>query len=534
MTGGGETWVARLMPPPGRSVDELLRVPLGLDVWERHPDHLVVAASESQLGEIERRGLAEVERMMTRPQYEVRMSDGPCSTAGGTVDRTVPEGASTAALAAVPAAPTGVRAIAGDGFARVTWTDGAGAVTGHVVTASDGQVFHGGPETWAWATSLVNGQPYSFTVAARNSTGTGPASAPSVPVTPRAPAPGNRWARITRMTTDRERATAVRLRDGRVLVVGGHNPQDLTSAEIFHPATGTWTPANPVGARGSGFTLTTLPDGRVLRVGGYGAGQTPLASAELLNPGNGTWTSTPAMSTARAGHSAVLLADGDVLVAGGTTATSAGPSVVASAELYRPSTGQWTAVPPMATARTGHLAVRLLDERVVVAGGNDGSAGVTSAERYVPGGPGWEPTGAMTTVRQSDEVCCPAAALLPDGNVLVAGGSGPQGEVLSSAEVYDGGTWQVTGNLLFGRDAGFAMVPLLDGRVLVAGGRDDWGSLFCAELYDHVAGTWTRTNDMHHPRVFPAATLLADGRVMVAGGAQVGTSMSWVEVFSPV
>lgn len=442
--------------------------------------------------------------------------------------------ADAVALANVPPAPTGVRAIAGDGFARVTWTDGAGAVTGHVVTASDGQVFHGGPETWVWATSLVNGQPYSFTVAAGNSTGTGPASAPSVPVTPHAPKPGNRWAQIMRMTTDRERATAVRLRDGRVLVVGGHTSQDLQSAELFHPTTGTWTSASPIGARGSGFTLTALPDGRVLRAGGYGTGQTPLASAELFTPGTGTWTSTPAMSTARAGHCAVLLADGDVLVAGGTTATSAGPSVVASAELYRPSTGQWTAVPPMATARTGHLAVRLLDERVVVAGGNDGSVGLTSAERYVPDGPGWDPTGSMTTVRQSKDVCCPAAALLPDGHVLVAGGSGPHGEVLSSAEVYDGGTWQATGNLVFGRDAGFAMVPLLDGRVLLAGGRDDWGALFCAELYDYVTGAWTRTNDMHFPRVSAAAALLADGRVLMAGGSQAGSSMLWVEVFSPV
>lgn len=442
--------------------------------------------------------------------------------------------ADAVALANVPPAPTGVRAIAGDGFARVTWTDGAGAVTGHVVTASDGQVFHGGPETWVWATSLVNGQPYSFTVAAGNSTGTGPASAPSLPVTPHAPTPGNRWAQITRMTTDRERATAVRLRDGRVLVVGGHTSQDLQSAELFHPTTGTWTSASPMAARGSGFTLTALPDGRVLRAGGYGTGQTPLASAELFDPGTGTWTSTPAMSTARAGHSAVLLADGDVLVAGGTSATSAGPSVVASAELYRPSTGQWTAVPPMATARTGHLAVRLLDERVVVAGGNDGSAGLTSAERYVPDGPGWDSTGSMTTVRHSKDVCCPAAALLPDGHVLVAGGSGPHGEVLSSAEVYDGGTWQATGNLVFGRDAGFAMVPLLDGRVLLAGGRDDWGALFCAELYDYVTGTWTRTNDMHFPRVYAAAALLADGRVLMAGGSQAGSSMLWVEAFSPV
>ena len=77
MTGSSEAWVARLTPTAGRSVDDLLAVLLGLDVWERHPDHLVVSASESQLGEVERRRLAEVERVMTRSQYEARMSEGP-------------------------------------------------------------------------------------------------------------------------------------------------------------------------------------------------------------------------------------------------------------------------------------------------------------------------------------------------------------------------------------------------------------------------------------------------------------------------
>ena len=56
-------WIARLSLEPGGSVDGLLRQHLGLDVWERHSDALVVAATETQLGEIERRHLATVERI---------------------------------------------------------------------------------------------------------------------------------------------------------------------------------------------------------------------------------------------------------------------------------------------------------------------------------------------------------------------------------------------------------------------------------------------------------------------------------------
>jgi len=62
-------WVARLTPTTGTTVAHLLAVPLGLDVWERHPDHLVVSASDDQLAELERRHLAKVERWSTREEY---------------------------------------------------------------------------------------------------------------------------------------------------------------------------------------------------------------------------------------------------------------------------------------------------------------------------------------------------------------------------------------------------------------------------------------------------------------------------------
>jgi hypothetical protein len=110
--------------------------------------------------------------------------------------------------------------------------------------------------------------------------------------------------------------------------------------------------------------------------------------------------------------------------------------------------------------------------------------------------------------------------------------------VLSSAEVYrvTTGTWEATGDLVLGRDSGFDLVALFDGRILMAGGRDDWGPVPYAELYDEVAGTWTRTNDMRVARTSPAAALLADGRVLLAGGGVVeppSTLVGSAETFSP-
>jgi len=82
------TWIARLRPTVSSSIELLLSVPLGLDVWERHPDSLVVAATDDQLGELERRRLADVERWSSREEFEARAGwrhDGSESppTAGG-------------------------------------------------------------------------------------------------------------------------------------------------------------------------------------------------------------------------------------------------------------------------------------------------------------------------------------------------------------------------------------------------------------------------------------------------------------------
>ena len=65
----GIRWVARLKPIPSTSIEALLGMPLSLDVWERHDDALIVAASETQLHEIERRRLAHVERLSMVDDY---------------------------------------------------------------------------------------------------------------------------------------------------------------------------------------------------------------------------------------------------------------------------------------------------------------------------------------------------------------------------------------------------------------------------------------------------------------------------------
>jgi hypothetical protein len=72
MTADQAQWIARLTSSPGSNVHDLLQLPLGLDVWERHPHQLVVAATDDQLREIERRRLAQVDRVETVAAFLAR------------------------------------------------------------------------------------------------------------------------------------------------------------------------------------------------------------------------------------------------------------------------------------------------------------------------------------------------------------------------------------------------------------------------------------------------------------------------------
>ncbi|MDX6323753.1 MAG: hypothetical protein QOK15_107, partial [Nocardioidaceae bacterium] len=81
----------------------------------------------------------------------------------------------------------------------------------------------------------------------------------------------------------------------------------------------------------------------------------------------GPWSPTGSMGTAREMHTATLLGNGKVLVAGGNVGSASDP---ASSELYDPATGTWSRTAPMTTpTRVGPRATLLANGKVLVAGG---------------------------------------------------------------------------------------------------------------------------------------------------------------------
>jgi WD40 repeat protein len=277
-----------------------------------------------------------------------------------------------------------------------------------------------------------------------------------------------------------EAPTATRLADGKVLIAGGWNGHALASAEVYDPSSGTWTATGSMDRGRFYHTATLLPDGTVLVAGGVISNNLLLPSAELYDPRTGSWTATGRMVGPFSPDTATLLLDGTVLAVGGMDDGRG----LASAELYDPRTGTWSVTGSLSGANAGR-ATLLPDGKVLVAGGDSsvlvvqpdtGGPGpdaltLASAELYDPGTGSWTVIGSMTEARAGY-----TATLLTDGTVLVAGGhrndtSGTR--LLASAELFDpgSGSWTVTRGMFTAR-AGHTATLLPDGTVLVTGGSD--------------------------------------------------------------
>jgi N-acetylneuraminic acid mutarotase len=250
------------------------------------------------------------------------------------------------------------------------------------------------------------------------------------------------WSLTGPMVTPRRYATMTALSDGRVLIAGGdalaiNGPGFLASAELYDPATNSWTATSNL-ILGRDFPVSALlQNGKVIVVAGWGApgptGGSVTGSAELYDPASGTWSPAGSLVTPRWADAAITLQNGKVIVVGGGTINGDD----ASTELYDPASNTWTRTGDQNTPRYNSAPVLLASGKVLLAGGETslGSESPSmSAESYDPATGKWTWTAPLWTARTDA-----AATLLQNGLVLIAGGSDGGGAFLNSAELYTDG-----------------------------------------------------------------------------------------------
>lgn len=318
---------------------------------------------------------------------------------------------------------------------------------------------------------------------------------------------------------------------GKVIFWPGYTFGD--NAQIWDPATGTFTSTPFAGYNVFCAGHALLSDGRLLVTGGNLSINYGLKSTTAFDSTSGTWASQPDMSFARWYPTNTALANGDMLVTSGEVDPTTGNA--STPEIYQLSTSTWRSL------STAQLQLALYPMMFQAPNGKVVNVGPGTTTRYLD----TTGTGAWTTVamRVGGARDYGSAVMYAPGKVMVVGGGNPP---LATAEIIDlnapSPAWQFTGSMSFPRRQ-FNATLLPDGRVLVTGGSSGAGfnnsatPVLPAEVWDPATGLWTQWASLSIYRGYHStAVLLPDGRILSGGGsssAQEGGGISSAEVFSP-
>jgi hypothetical protein len=311
---------------------------------------------------------------------------------------------------------------------------------------------------------------------------------------------------------------SILLGNGKVLIAGEQYDGPPFLSHLFTESTHSWaTPVNQPALDRFSAAMVLLPNGKVLYAGGYNGGSSgpTYNSAELFDPASSTWSSTGSMTALRWGLSLTLLTTGPnagkVLVTGGGQRIDA--SVEARCEIYDPATGSFTLTGPLHHGRAFHTATRLPDGRVLVTGGHDTGFvnNHNTAELYDPVAGTWSLAANMATPRARH-----TATLLPNGDVLVVGGAqvGSTVSVNASAEIYHPATdaWRTVTMPMSAARVAHAAALLPSGEVLVAGGFDGTSYLSSSEIFRSLSNPPTAVAG-------PGQTVRTGSQVQLDGSA---------------
>ena len=332
------------------------------------------------------------------------------------------------------------------------------------------------------------------------------------------PASGS-FTTVTPATQPRFGARATALADGRVLITGGGNPR----AEVFDPTTDSFNAPDDMPLLGF-HTCTLLQAGDVLCVGR----PNPTHTSALFDPITDTFSIGPESTLIRHLQSAARLDDGRALLMGGLVYSTS--YAVAEAETYDPVNRVFSPTGSMVRARLDHTATKLHDGRVLVVGGKN-NVGSTpddvvrevwnSAEIYDSVTNTFSLLGSASNARTQISGAF-SATLLPTGELLLVGAGANELHDLSS------GTKQTT-SAVRARQGHSASV-LRSGTILIAGGEDD-APITEAEIYDPISDS-SATVAMS-ARVNHTATMMPNGSVLLIGGHDGDQPLADVSRFDP-
>ncbi len=435
-------------------------------------------------------------------------------------------GAGTAPTA--PGAPTGVVATPGNASATVTWAapaDGGSPITTYRVTP-----YLGGTAltpvtsstTTATVTGLTNGSSYTFTVTATNAVGTGPASAPSAAVTPGAQ-PGGQWAPVQNWPI--EPLSNTLLHDGRVLAWDGwQQPEPTVFGDPNNPATLT-----TINAPDSIFCNAgaSLPDGRILVVGGWGAlttGNVGIVDTNIFDPATNKWTRVADMHAPRWYPSLTELADGRYVVISGNVTGSTFADIP---EVYDPTSNVWTQLTGITTGEVHEdeypFSYLTPSGKVFTIGPREDNSFLLDVDART-----WTPVGGPSGIQNGTSVMYRPGKILYSGGAASVTNPGPAYPAQSTATTLDltaaNPTWQPTAPMNQAR-VYHTLTMLADGKVLAVGGAPSSDQslvttgVLPAEIWDPATGAWTTVASMGAARNYHStALLMPDGRVLVGGG----------------
>lgn len=283
------------------------------------------------------------------------------------------------------------------------------------------------------------------------------ASAESLKLPPRRPAPAAQWRRLPDAPSERL-MMAWTVLDDEIWIAGGiHHGETLQTVETFNPRTGQWRnqPPLPVGLHHA--TAVTYR-GEVVVIGGAGEG-IAAASNKVYAFRDGRWTELPPLLHPRAAPVAAVVGDKLVVLGGQND-----KQLVLQTEVFDGSS--WVDAAAMPTPRE-HLAAVSDGTYVYTLGGRSLSADENSAavERFDPASNTWETLPDMPTARGS------YGATFIDGQIVAVGGEEPT-RVLATVEMYDIATQKWTTLAPIGIPVHGQVVATVGNTVYCIGGAD--------------------------------------------------------------